>query len=36
MTPREVDEMTPEEYGAFVRYANRETEEIERAQRSRR
>ena len=35
MTPREVDELTDEEYGAMVRYANAEIEEINRANRRR-
>ena len=31
MTPREVDDLTDEEYAAMVRYANHEIEEINRA-----
>ena len=36
MNPRQVDELTDEEYGAMVRYANREIEETNRAVRARR
>ena len=35
MTPREVDELTDEEYAAMVRYANAEIEELNRAARRR-
>ena len=35
-TPRDVDELSPEEYGAMVRYANAEIEELDRARRARR
>lgn len=36
MTPREVDELSPEEYRAFVAYANREIRASNRAARKRR
>jgi hypothetical protein len=36
MTPREVDEMTPSEYRAFVDYANRELRAAARAAKKRR
>jgi hypothetical protein len=36
MTPRDVDQLTPEEYRAMVDYANREIRAANRAARKRR
>jgi hypothetical protein len=33
MTPRQVDELTPDEYAAMIAYAVREQREAERAER---
>ena len=35
MNPRQVDQLTDEEYEAMVRYANNEIEEVNRARRGR-
>jgi hypothetical protein len=36
MTPRDVDQLSEDEYRAFVRYMNKEARELERANRKRR